>query len=63
MPDFHNPKAKALQKRALALRDKATRSTSQQARERVLNEAAKLEDEAESVESGRGSRAPTLMAR
>jgi hypothetical protein len=52
MPDFHNPKAKALQKRALALRDKATRSTSQQARERVLNEAAKLEDEAERVESG-----------
>ena len=52
MPDFQNRKAKALQERAMALRDEATRATSQQARERLLNEAAKLEEEADRVENG-----------
>ena len=52
MPDFQNPKAKALEERAMALRDEATRATSQQARERLLNEAAKLEEEADRVENG-----------
>jgi hypothetical protein len=52
MPDFQNPKAKALQERAMALRDEATRATSQQATERLLNEAAKLEEEADRVENG-----------
>jgi hypothetical protein len=54
VPDFQNPKAKALQKRAMSLRDKAEHPTSQQARERLLNEAAKLEDEAERIEKGTG---------
>jgi hypothetical protein len=52
MPDFQNQKAKVLQERAMALRDEAERATSQQAKERLLNEAAKLEDEADRVEKG-----------
>lgn len=53
MPNFQKPKAKALQARALELRDEAERASSQQARERLLNEAALLEEEAESVEGSR----------
>ena len=50
MPNFQNPKAKALQERVASLRDDARHASSQQAREHLLNEAAKLEDEAERVE-------------